>query len=136
MGILLLTHNSRHLDGAGNRLRHPQDCFDFLESTSHCGFDAQGCECTSQLGLQGGPTKEDYMIVIRLRKGGCWKDRNSARLLDLMVDGNNCKTRVINCRSGGGTCISRRFVHIECDGLVRLVSLRKDTCASMMLSYM
>jgi hypothetical protein len=76
---ILLTRYQRHLDGAGNRLRHSQDHSDFLESASRRGFDAQGCESTSWLGLQSGPTEEDHMIVTCLEKGGCCKDRNSTR---------------------------------------------------------
>jgi len=47
----LLTHHQRHLDGAGNRIRHPQDRSDFPESAAYRSFDAQGCESPSWLGL-------------------------------------------------------------------------------------
>jgi hypothetical protein len=68
---ILLTHYRRYLDGARNRLRHSQDHSDFLESASRRGFDTQGCESTSRLGLQSGATEEDYMIVIhRMEKVG------------------------------------------------------------------
>jgi hypothetical protein len=104
----LLTHYQRHLDRAGNCLRHPQDHPDFLESTSRRCFDAQGCESASWLGLQSGPTKEDYMIVIRLEKVGA---RRIETLLDVLFDEEDCKIHVSNC-GPGGSVYQGKSVHI------------------------
>jgi hypothetical protein len=96
---ILLTPNQRHLDGTGDCLRHPQDHSDFLESASRRGSDAQGCEGTSRLGLQSGPTEEDHMIIIhRMEKVGA---RRIETPLDVLIDGEDCKTHVLNCRPGG-----------------------------------
>jgi hypothetical protein len=95
---ILLTYHQRHLDGAGNRLRHSQDYSNFLESASRCGFDAQGRESTSWLGLQSWPTEEDHLIASCLEKVGVVRIET---LLDVLVDGEDCKTHVLNCRPGG-----------------------------------
>lgn len=94
----LLTRYKRYLDGAGDRLRHSQDRSNFLESASHCSFDAQSCEGASWLGIQSGQTKEDHVIVIRLEKVGVGRIQTQ---LDVPVDGQDCKIHVLNCRFGG-----------------------------------